>query len=100
MLESLFQRLHCLRRAIARRRDTIDLRRAILVKAQGEFRSVDVFDRGQGIEWNRVIVRIPNIELTYILGIIAVIAFCFDIGLPSAPEPVEVVDELTTHEGL
>jgi hypothetical protein len=73
---------------------------AVFVVPQREFRTLDILDTRDGVEWHRVAVRIANEELTHILRIGAVIAFRFYVNLPCSSEPVEIVHKKAAHECL
>ena len=100
MAEDFFERSHRLIRAVTGRSRTVDLRGAIFVVAQREFRACDILDGGDGVERHGVAVRIANEELADVLRIGPVIAFGLDVSLPGSAEAIEIVYEKSSHERL
>src|SRR5437879_758639 len=98
--ENIFERSHRLVRAITGRCGAVDLRRAIFVVPEREFRTGDVFDGRDRVERDGSAVRVANEELADVLRVGPVIAFRFDINLPGTTEAVEVIHEESAHECL
>ena len=98
--KDFFERRHRLVRAIARRGRSVDLRRAIFVVAQREFRTGDVLDGRDRIKRHSVTVCVAHEELADVFRVGAIIAFRFYVNLPCATEPIEVIHEKAAHECL
>ena len=98
--KSLFERVHCLVRAVARCGRTVDLGRAVFVVTHRKFRTGDVLDRRDGIERHRLSVCVANEKLADVLRVGPIIAFRFDVDLPGAAEAVEVIHKKAAHECL
>ena len=100
MPERFFECVHRLQRAVAGRSCAINLGGTILVITQSEFRAGDVLDCGNGVEGNRITVRVADKKLAHVLRVGAVIAFRLYIHLPGAAEAVEIIHEEPAHERL
>ena len=101
LLEGLFQRRAYLAGAVAGRAGDVELRGVVFVEAEDEFGAGDLLDLHQrsraapGCRW-RCAHRTGSMFSMF--G--ARSAFRLDIGLPLAAEAVEVVDQVSAHEGL
>jgi len=98
--KDLFQRGHDLTGTVAGRGVDGNLRGFVFIEASGEFGSGGARDFHQGTERNAVAVGAGDVEAADVIGVGAVLAFGFDVGLPLAAKAIEIVHEVTAHESL
>ncbi len=100
LFEHFFQRSRRLVRTVTGGRAAIDLGRAVLVVAHGEFGSFTRGEFRQGGKRNHIALAVAYEELAEIVGVCPVISLGLEVHLPLPAEIVEVVDEETTHISL
>ena len=98
--EDFLDRFSGLAVAVTRRGGPVDLGAGIFVVMHDEFGAgamLDFCERGQG---DGLPLIVAHVELQQIVGIGAVLVLGFDVNLPLAAEPVKIIHEVATHEGL
>ena len=85
---------------VAGRTGDVELRGVVFIEAEDKFRASDLLDLDQRGERNLTAVGAANVELIDVSNVGARRAFGFHVGLPLAAETIEVIHEITAHEGL
>src|SRR5579883_3313716 len=99
-MEDLFEGLAHLTGAVSGRAGDVELRGGKLVEAIDELRAGDLLDVNQGTQGDLASVGAAHIELVDVVDAGAGFAFRLNVGLPLPAEAIEVVDEISAHEGL
>ena len=98
--ENRFERSGSLVGAKAGRGAAVDLGAAIFIEAHGEFRTKPRLDGCERGERDVLAFIIADIKLSDVFRASAVLALSLDINLPLAAEAIEIVNEVSAHEGL
>src|SRR5579862_6211124 len=100
LMEDVFESGTNLPRTVSRSPGNVELCAVVLVESQNELRPGDLFHMHERAERHLATVRAPNVELINVLNVRARVPFCFHKGLPLPAETVEIIDQITAHEGL
>lgn len=100
LFEDVFQSVCGLVCAVPRGRAAINLSRAVLVEALSEFRTNSWVDCRERRKRYALSLIVEDVESADVVHVGAILRFGLYIHLPLTAKTIEVVDEITAHEGL
>ena len=99
-MEDLFKRLPHLAGTVSRCSSNVQLSCVVFVEAVDELGPSDSAHLDQRTKRYLAPIRTAYIKLVNVCDIRSRRAFGLNVSLPLAPEAIELVDEITSHEGL